>query len=344
MDKWIDEYFERLSLRVTYKGSPKQLIYPRSRMKKQHIDLEVSREMLFQEATCVADDWTDVHRKYNDRRSFPTFLWLLQMSGLDWHKYEFDKARLLGSFLDHLIKIQQEQRVVAYNLFEHLEQLRESDAASFPAFASNAVDDDGDRDICPFIRSKHTVDPYMWPEKHLFDSLYIMSRESILLLRKLEASRSSSPLLVEESHKILQVMVLFIPYFKNSKVKLSDTVTDVQLDQISVSINQILGVVESVQAEFVAMHRTVAEITYMIGDAFTTGGAGMNGSNDVTSPGTSSKQDDQVVDFKLEDFPWDKHNVLDDITIDVNNPSLKWMDVNPNYEEFDCSDSEDEFI
>ncbi|KAI3957658.1 hypothetical protein MKW98_021535, partial [Papaver atlanticum] len=54
----------------------------------------------------------------------------------------------------------------------------------------------------------------------------------------------------------------------------------------------------------------VAEVTYMLGDAFTTGGAGMRDLSDVTHHlGTSSKHDDQIMDFNLDDFPWDKHNV-----------------------------------
>ncbi|KAI3869945.1 hypothetical protein MKW98_002834, partial [Papaver atlanticum] len=68
----------------------------------------------------------------------------------------------------------------------------------------------------------------------------------------------------------------------------------------------------------------VAEVTYILGDAFTTGGAGMRGSSEDRRPRTSiwevaevpytlgaGKQDDQVMNFNLDDFPWDKHNVPD---------------------------------
>ncbi|KAI3914752.1 hypothetical protein MKW98_001988, partial [Papaver atlanticum] len=70
----------------------------------------------------------------------------------------------------------------------------------------------------------------------------------------------------------------------------------------------------------------VAEVSYMLGDAFTTGGAGMRGLSDVTYP---CKHDDQLMDFNPEDFPWDKHNVPS-VTI---RPNLKnWPKCYVDYE------------
>ncbi|MCL7042253.1 hypothetical protein MKW94_002951 [Papaver nudicaule] len=528
-DEWIEDWIERYenrSLLDAYSGSEystKQPTYPASQIQKQSINLKVSLQMFLHEATSFARDWKDANRKYDDGRSFPTFLWLLQMFGLDWHKYivsedddinvtnqpnrwpslqapsypnlsedsnwfmankyyvrsmslmqllqrihsdsgnyfSREQAGLLASFLDHLIRIQQEQRDVAYGFSEHLQQLRKSAAAyavtsSSNAAAAAAAADNGDRDR--FV-------------KHPIYGLCIMSRESAWLLMKLEASHSSSPSLVEGSHKILENIVLFISKFKKSKesldqylldkcspfnedkmmqavlqnkevlndfgkhmkdlqkkgvepksitemllgcfedvvnkveyycnhanwrnplgdtacssvqgafikaaeetsemiceaveklnsvrfstlrgggsplgnitlwrilfesslvnlqldlickkhgetielgVKLLDTVTNVQImDQLSVSIDQLLTVGESVLVEFVAMHRTMAEITYMLGDVFTTGGAGMD-ENDKR----------MEMDFDL-DFPWDNHNVLDEIKIDLNDPRMRLLD------------------
>ncbi|KAI3971169.1 hypothetical protein MKW92_025447, partial [Papaver armeniacum] len=50
---------------------------------------------------------------------------------------------------------------------------------------------------------------------HLIDSLCNMSCESIWLLRKLKASPSISPSLLEESEKILDIIV---PYFATIKI------------------------------------------------------------------------------------------------------------------------------
>ncbi|KAI3942390.1 hypothetical protein MKW92_037695 [Papaver armeniacum] len=526
-DKWVDDYFEGLSLRISHDGSPKQLIYPRFQIKEPSIDLESSLKMFFQEAACDADDWTDVNTKYGDRRSFDSFLDLLETSGLETYASNEDndiknisyqpnrwlslealpdtmvanecyggglslikllqrihsesgddfrrkQAGLLKSFLDQLINIQQEQRVVAYNFSEHLEQLRKSDAV---AFSSNAVDGDGDRHKCPLIRSENAMDSCMWKQKHIFDSLCAMSRESAWLLKQLKDSPFSSPSTIKESNKILDIILVFISKFKKSKesldqylldeccryndhltqfvkqndeilddfgrciknlqeqgvdgnsvaemllacfvdvvnmsynrgnlyrdtqfseaaketlelineavkklisvkcsaltgggsplgcialwrilfesslinlrmdlicknhsetvklgVKQLDTAANDQLDEIRQSIDKLLTVGESVLCEFVAMNKTVAQVTYMLGDAFTTGGAGMKGPSDVTRFGTSSNQVDQVKDFDLDDFPWDKHVVHQYFKIDVDDPKTrKWMEDNPNYGEY----------
>ncbi|KAI3971154.1 hypothetical protein MKW92_025432 [Papaver armeniacum] len=506
---WIDRYFMNIRFRLAHDGSLKKPIYPRSEIKEPSLDLESSLKMFFQEAACDADDWTDVHRKYGDRRSFHRFLHLLEPSGLDKYAFNEDiflhdddinirypqdrywlshkgssdvvvankyydgslslmklldrissvsgddfrpeQAGLLESFLDHLIQIQQEQRFVAKSFSEHLEQLRKSDAVA--SLSSNAVDDDGDRHNCPLIRSEHA----MWQQKHVFDSLCIMSRESVWLLKTLKDSYFSGPSSIKDSNKILDIILVYIPKFKKSKesldqylldecclfndqstqlvmqndeilndfggciknlleqgverksaaemllgyfvdvvnmhynliergsrsgdtrspfqcsfsdaaketsglineaveklnsvrysdltgggsplgcialwrilfesslinlrldvicknhgetiklgVKQFDTATNNQLDQIRLSIDKLLTVGETVLGEFIAMHKTVAEVSYMLGDAFTTGGAGMRGLIDVTHP---CKHDDQLMDFNPEDFPWDKHNV-----------------------------------
>ncbi|MCL7050077.1 hypothetical protein MKW94_016785 [Papaver nudicaule] len=589
-DEWIDEWIERYenrSLLDAYAGSKnstKQPIYPISQIQKQSIDLKVSLQMFLHEATSFASDWKDVNRKYDDRRSFPTFLWLLQMFGLDWHKYivsedndinfsnqpnrwsclqaplydvvhlrpeltldpnwvmenkltqdsnwvmankyygrslslmrllqrirsesgnDFSQkqAELLEPFLSHLIRIQQEQRVVAYSFSGHLEQLRKSNAASSVAFSSNAVEDDGDSDKCPFILSKHTMDYSMWQQKHLFDSLYIISRESTWLLRKLEDSHLTSPSFIKESHRILEIVVLNISKFKKSKELLDqylldnllgwpfieDEVTqlvqeneeildlfgthinrlqeagvgkgsviedildclgdickismdgygeknsssslalgdvskismdgygeknsssslsteytkafretmelikeaskklssyrfstltggsplgnitlwrilfesslvDLRLDLISKKhgevfklwvkisnsgeykcpdisdflrarfslhreISSLLSAGDSLLFDFLAMHRTLAETTYMLCDAFTTGGAGMNELSDEISPGSSSKYDKEME--MVQDFPWDKHNVLNETKVDLNDPKMRLLD------------------
>ncbi|KAI3864233.1 hypothetical protein MKX03_022963 [Papaver bracteatum] len=441
---WIDRYFNYLSSRVAYDGSPKQVMYPRSEIKEPSIDLQSSLKMFFQKAACYADDWTDVHTKYNDRRSFSAFLDLLEPSGLEKYDSNEDddinirylqdkywlslkvspdvvvanecyggslllmnllqkirsesgdhfgreKARFLESFLDHLIKIQQEQWFVSYSFSEHLEQLRKCDVV---AFSSNVIDDDGDGHKCPLICSEHAMESYMWQQKvslytdesistiansellnlvlifqHVFDSLCVMSCESAWLLKTLKDSYFTSPSFIKVSNKILDIILVYILKFKESKESLDQYLLDEccrfndQLAQLVMQNDEILndfgGCINNLLeqgverksiaetlivcfADVVNMHcnraargnpfrdtcnhtaannqldqirlsikkiLTVAEVTYMLRDAFTTGGAGMKGLSDVThNPGTSSKQDGQGMDFNLDDFPWDKHN------------------------------------
>ncbi|KAI3915267.1 hypothetical protein MKX01_035526 [Papaver californicum] len=300
--EWSKGYsssFKNLSLEDTPAGSEnftRRRVNPSSLNWEESMDLKESLEKFHENASGFANDWKYINAKFDDRRSFPTFLWL-QISGLDWHKYIASKendnelnanqlnswwslqgaashdvvhlrpdlasnsiwvmankyysrslllrkllrrifsnssskfsreqAGLLASFLDHLIMIQQEQRVVAHGFSEHLEQLKKSDAASLLAFSSNSVVDNGDMDkYCPFTPVKHPMKKFMWQQKHLFDSLYIMSRESTWLLRKLESSHSSNPSFVGECHKVLEIMVLFISKFKKSKELLNQYLLD----------------------------------------------------------------------------------------------------------------------
>ncbi|KAI3983423.1 hypothetical protein MKX01_013490 [Papaver californicum] len=450
MDECMDQ-LENFSVEDTSEGSKnpteQQIFnwkgqYNRgSRNWEESIDLKISLEMLLQKATACADDWKDVNVKFDDRRTFRTFLWVLHSCGLDWHKYTmsltshpnlasdsnwvaankyYDRSLSLMRILQRIQPIKHLKLIFSnISLFprsphqdttgaagccvwfsEHLEQLRKSDAASLLAFSSNVVvDDDDDRygDKSPFILFKH-----------LFDSLYIMSRESTWLLRNFEASYYSiGPILAEESYKILEIIVLFISKFKKCKESLDEMmrmalenngildefgrrIKDLQeqgigrksvserlsgdsrdchrvcrgnigahkrsnselnsvmftgggsplgniaywrflfesslvnhrldlickkygetiklgtyLNRLNGSVGLLLSAGDSLLLEFLAMHKTLSEITYMLGDAFTTGGAGRNDVSDETSPGTSNK--DEKWDF---DFPWDKHNVL----------------------------------
>ncbi|KAI3971156.1 hypothetical protein MKW92_025434 [Papaver armeniacum] len=158
-------------------------------------------------------NWVMATKYYSKSLSLMQLLQRIRSeSGDDFRR---EQARLLESFLGHLIKIQHEQRFVAYNFSEHLEQLRKSDAV---AFSSNAVDDDGDGHKCPVIRSEHAMESYMWQQKHVLDSLCVMSCESVWLLKTLKDSYFSSPSSIKESNKILDIILVYILKFKESKV------------------------------------------------------------------------------------------------------------------------------
>ncbi|MCL7050539.1 hypothetical protein MKW94_018133 [Papaver nudicaule] len=86
---------------------------------------------------------------------------------------------------------------------------------------------------------------------------------------------------------------------------------DKYLNELHAKISLLLSDGNRVLLDFVAMHRTVAEITYMLGDVFTTGGAGMKDLRDETSaPGSSSRVRNEETEMDIIlNFPWDKHNV-----------------------------------
>ncbi|KAI3876613.1 hypothetical protein MKX03_013315 [Papaver bracteatum] len=135
-------------------------------------------------------------------------------SGDDFRR---EQARLLGSFLDHYIKIQQEQRFVANSFSVHLNQLRKS-AFSIP--------DDGDTHTCPIILPKHTTDYCIWQQMHIFNSLCTMSRESVWLLKKLKDSPFYSPSSIKEFNMIHDFILAFISKFKKSKDLLDQYIHD----------------------------------------------------------------------------------------------------------------------
>ncbi|KAI3849945.1 hypothetical protein MKW98_026859 [Papaver atlanticum] len=217
MDDWVAE-FETLSYGDTSAGSENPTEQHIFNWKEQYnrgslnweesMDLKVSLELLLRVATFLADMWKDVNTMFDDKRSFSTFLWLLQTSDLDWHKY------------------------IELNLDNELER-----------------------------------------------RMMIMALENIGILDEFERR------------------------------------------------------IKDLQEQ---------EITYMLGDAFTTGGAGMNDMSDETSPGTSIKN--EKGDF---DFPWDKHNVPDKVKYDPNDPSFQnvYADSSFVYDpESDSAGSDTEFI
>ncbi|KAI3955573.1 hypothetical protein MKX01_034895 [Papaver californicum] len=165
---------------------------------------------------------------------------------LNFHKdFTLDQVRRSPSFLDHLIIIQQEQRFVANDFAEHLRQLRKCTASlnDLPKDHCNVVSD-GDSE-CFLTLYQNATYKCMWRQKHLFDSLYTMSRESSLLLRKIEDSHLNGCSTVKvESHKILHVIEMFLSKFKKSKES---------LDQYLLSGNRIVATPESCAAPFIVL-------------------------------------------------------------------------------------------
>ncbi|KAI3832824.1 hypothetical protein MKX03_026585, partial [Papaver bracteatum] len=144
---------------------------------------------------------------------------LVRQVCLNFHKdFSLEQIGRSASFLDHLIMIQQEQRSVAYDFAEHLKQLRKCTASlnDLHKDRHNVVSDGASE--CSLALYQNATYRCMWPQKHLFDSLYTMSRESSLLLRKVEDFHVNACSIVKvEAHEILAVIVRFMSGFKKSK-------------------------------------------------------------------------------------------------------------------------------
>ncbi|MCL7041050.1 hypothetical protein MKW94_021075 [Papaver nudicaule] len=163
---------------------------------------------------------------------------------LNFHKdFSLEQVGRSSSFLDHLIMIQQDQRFVAYDFAEHLKQLRKCTASLHDLHKDHYnVVSDGDGECFLSLNQKATYN-CMWQQKHLFDSLYTMSRESSLLLRKVEDSHFSGCSTVKvESHKVLVIIEMFMSKLKKSKES---------LDQYLLSGNRIDTTLEPCTTPFI---------------------------------------------------------------------------------------------
>ncbi|XP_026437070.1 midasin-like [Papaver somniferum] len=169
---------------------------------------------------------------------------LVRQICLNFHKdFSLEQVGRSASFLDHLIMIQQEQRFVAYDFAERLKQLRKCTASLNDLHKDhhNVVSDEVSE--CSLALYQNATYKCMWQQKHLFDSLYTMSHESSLLLRKVEDSHLNGCSIVKvESHKILVVIERFMSGFKQSKES---------LDQYLLSGNRTVTTPESCDTPFI---------------------------------------------------------------------------------------------
>ncbi|KAI3970128.1 hypothetical protein MKW92_029744 [Papaver armeniacum] len=169
---------------------------------------------------------------------------LVRQVCLNFHKdFSLEQVGRSASFLDHLIMIQQEQRSVAYDFAEHLKQLRKCTASlnDLHKDRHNVVSDGASE--CSLALYQNATYRCMWQQKHLFDSLYTMSRESSLLLRKVEDFHVNACSIVKvESHEILAVIERFMSGFKKSKES---------LDQYLLSGNRTVTTPESCDTPFI---------------------------------------------------------------------------------------------
>ncbi|KAK4479548.1 hypothetical protein RD792_015065 [Penstemon davidsonii] len=134
---------------------------------------------------------------------------------LNFHKdFTLEQVKRSGSYVDHLIEIQQEQRVVAYNFAKQLKCLRGSIWPLSNLFSSS-------REIseeCSFVKNQHAIFKCMWQQKQLFDSFCVMMYEEHLLLETVEKSHLNTCSSVRQgAEKIHLFIQKVLPDFQNSK-------------------------------------------------------------------------------------------------------------------------------
>uniref|UniRef100_A0A1D1XHG4 Midasin n=1 Tax=Anthurium amnicola TaxID=1678845 RepID=A0A1D1XHG4_9ARAE len=98
----------------------------------------------------------------------------LQLARLNFHKdLSLELVNRSMSFIDHLIKIQQDQRSLLYALSEQFKKLRRH---------SSSLENIGTVEIS-ISSDQHVLFQCMWKQKKLFDMLVTLSRDVSLLLR-----------------------------------------------------------------------------------------------------------------------------------------------------------------
>ncbi|KAL6993116.1 hypothetical protein U1Q18_011234 [Sarracenia purpurea var. burkii] len=144
---------------------------------------------------------------------------LLQQICLNFHKdITLEQVNRSGSFLDHLIVVQQEQRAAAYEFSGQLTSFRKCLSLLENLFSSSLAFDNVTSSECSFAQNQHATFNYMWQQKQLFDSLCSMLPEECLLLKTVESSHFSSCQIVKAAASRVRVFVeKFIPDFQKSK-------------------------------------------------------------------------------------------------------------------------------
>ncbi|KAL3824480.1 hypothetical protein ACJIZ3_020509 [Penstemon smallii] len=135
---------------------------------------------------------------------------------LNFHKdFTLEQVKRSGSYVDHLIEIQQGQRVVAYNFAKQLKCLRRGCIWPLSNLFSSS------REIseeCSFVKNQHAIFKCMWQQKQLFDDFCVMMYEEHLLLEAVEKNHLNTCSSVRQgAEKIHLFIQKVLPDFQKSK-------------------------------------------------------------------------------------------------------------------------------
>ncbi|KAK4427378.1 Midasin [Sesamum alatum] len=144
---------------------------------------------------------------------------VLEKICLNFHKdFSLIQVKRSGSYVDHLIEIQQEQRAVAYNFAKKLKRLRQCIWPLSNLFSSSNHLDKGTSSGSPFIKNQHVTFQCMWQQKQLFDGFCTLLYEEHLLLQTVENNHLNTCSSVKDGvEKIRLFIQKVLPDFQKSK-------------------------------------------------------------------------------------------------------------------------------
>ncbi|XP_058222016.1 midasin-like isoform X2 [Rhododendron vialii] len=161
-------------------------------------------------------EWETANRYYF--RSIAS-VHILRHICLNFHKdFTLEQVNRSGSFLDHLIEIQQQQRAAAYGFANQLTRLRKCTEVFENVFSSSLVCDTVAGSECSFAQNQNTTYNCMWQQKHLLGSLCSMLVEECLLLKTVESTHFNTCQSVKgAANRVCVFLEKFIPDFQKSK-------------------------------------------------------------------------------------------------------------------------------
>nr|XP_011467404.1 PREDICTED: midasin isoform X1 [Fragaria vesca subsp. vesca] len=122
-------------------------------------------------------------------------------------------------YLQQFIKIQQDQHRAANKFTENLRRLKEC----ISTFENCIAFDDGNGSKCSIGQNQHATLRCMWQQKQLFDSLYDMTQDEVLLLKILENTHlNTCHTIKNEVNEFVASVEKFIPALQKSKESLDN--------------------------------------------------------------------------------------------------------------------------
>ncbi|KAK9282811.1 hypothetical protein L1049_011033 [Liquidambar formosana] len=186
-------------------------------------DADVSASIQLQ---CLPHESLDTEWKTANQYYFRSMasMQVLRQICLNFHKdFTLEQVNRAGSFLNHLIVIQQEQRAAAYGFAEQLGRLRKCVSSLENLYSNSIASDNRTGSECSIIPNQYATFKCMWNQKQLFDSLCAMLHEESLLLRTVESTHLNTCQSVKaEANRILVFIEKFVPVFHKSKESLDN--------------------------------------------------------------------------------------------------------------------------
>ncbi|GAA0141094.1 hypothetical protein LIER_02318 [Lithospermum erythrorhizon] len=142
----------------------------------------------------------------------------LQQICSNFHKdFTLEQVQRPVSYLNHLMEIQQEQRVAAYGFSNQLKCLRECMWPLVNLFSSSNSIISLNCGECCYTQKQRAFLQCMWQQKQLLDSLFMMIHDECLLLQRVEDHHLDTCASVKDAAKLRIFIEKFVQDFKISK-------------------------------------------------------------------------------------------------------------------------------